>query len=155
MYDYLPAGVTAFWLEPRLLQEQFAGPIDLTENFELPGETIEFDWTIDFLAQGASTGFDLFVLLDTNAPYENGDQYCNEGFVTADGDTTAPVPEMDDACLVLTGSCVKNCEGTVYATGFEWNPVDDDTLQVTARCVAEATCGDSDERDAQPAELTR
>lgn len=78
--------------------------------------------------------------------------------MTASGDVTDPVPEMDNACLTLTGSCVKNCEGTVYATGFEWNKVqdiDDNTLQVTARCVAEATCGDSDEREAQPAELSR
>lgn len=78
MYDDLPAGVTAFWLEPRMLQEQFAGPVDLIENFELPGATTGFDWTIDYLARGATTGFDLFVLLANDAPYENEDKYCNE-----------------------------------------------------------------------------
>ncbi|USN54874.1 MAG: hypothetical protein H6765_10565 [Candidatus Peribacteria bacterium] len=67
---------------------------------------------------------------------------------------TAPVPEADEACLTVVTSCEKNCEGTVYATGFKWNELDANTLQVTAQCVSEATCGDTDQWDAIPAELT-
>jgi hypothetical protein len=49
-------------------------------------------------------------------------------------------------------SCIKDCEGRVYATGFEMTQ-SGNTLQVDARCVSEATCGGSDEWDADPARL--
>lgn len=58
--------------------------------------------------------------------------------------------EYDDACLTLTDSCVRTCEGEIYATGFVWT-VDATTVRVDATCIVEATCGDSDEFAAEPA----
>ncbi|USN54868.1 MAG: hypothetical protein H6765_10535 [Candidatus Peribacteria bacterium] len=87
----------------------------------------------------------------TGANYDLGDQVCNTAQATSSGNREDPVE--DTVCLTLTGSCIKNCAATVSATGFAWNQTAPNTIQVTATCMSEATCGDSNEWDAVPAEL--
>ncbi|USN54864.1 MAG: hypothetical protein H6765_10515 [Candidatus Peribacteria bacterium] len=88
--------------------------------------------------------------MSTGAGYATGDLIANIAETSADGELNSPV--SDQADLYLSGSCIQNCEGTVYATGFTWSSIEGQ-MRVDATCVSEATCGDSQEWPAQPAEM--
>lgn len=92
-----------------------------------------------------------------------GDQICNIATTYVTGDITNEndidpsnnfdaLSSYDDACLTMTESCIRTCEGEIYATGFVWT-VTATTVIVDATCIVEATCGDSDEFPALPAVL--
>lgn len=93
--------------------------------------------------------------------YATGEQICNVATTYVTGDINNvndsdpsnnfdALTQYDDACLTLTDSCVRTCEGEIYATGFVWT-VSANTVIVDATCIVEATCGDSDEFAADPA----
>jgi hypothetical protein len=78
-----------------------------------------FTWTIGDLKVGEKRYLDVFVRFDNPGlpgQYDLGNSICNIAKATSDS-----VPEIsDDACLILSGSCIKECEGRSRLEDVIW-----------------------------------
>lgn len=94
--DALPAGVHMFWYE-------------LHDTVGIVWNGDAFTWDIGDLQVNQEKYLDVFVKFDNPGQpglYDTGSNICNVATATSDA-----APEVsDDACLILSGSCVKECE---------------------------------------------